>query len=607
MIVAMKKYSFLVYHQEYEDFLQSLQELGVLHVIEKELEDVEDENLRDKYTLIAQLLDSIKFLEKRGIEEITTATDTNGIKVLEEIQTLRKDNDGYHQKLIAIEKELSTIEPWGNFSWESIQKLSEAGIRTRFFIAPQRKFDEEIKDNYFVEEINNLGGSVYFVLMQKGDEAIEIDAEEASLPEKSLKELNKDKTDIVAILEKSESIFDDYAGKYLALLEKAKQEISGQLSFDKVKLNTTAEADNKLMVLEGWTPKDKETDLNTFLESSGVYYEVEKPDIKEQPPIKLKNNKFAKLYEAIGELYTFPNYGEIDLTPFFAPFYMLFFGFCLGDAGYGLLITLGCIYGIFKASEKVKPLLKLGMYLGIATTLMGIVGGTFFGIMLHPENFAEGTVFNPMITKYQAYILSSDSLMYTALGLGYFQVLFGMFIKAANKARMYGFKHSISQLGWNIIVLISLPVYVLGMFEVIATSTANTIAMVSLIVGGIPALFYNTPGKNPLLNLGTGIWDTYQMASGLLGDVLSYIRLFALGLSSAILGNVFNTLAMDLSPDTIVLRQLVMILILAFGHGLNFFMAALGSFVHPLRLTFVEFYKNAGFMGGGKKYEPFTN
>ena len=607
MIVPMKKYSFLVYHKEYEGFLQSLQELGVLHVIEKELEDVEDENLRDKYALIAQLSDSIKFLEKRDIEETTTATDTDGIKILEELQTLRKENDAYHQKLIAAEKDLSNIEPWGDFSWESIEKLSEAGIKTKFFIAPQRKFDEEIKDNFFVEEINNQGGSVYFVLMQKGSETVEIDAEEANMPEQSLKALAKRKDEILDILEKTESIFDDYARKYSVLLEQTKQEISGQLSFDKVKLNTSAEADNKLMVLEGWTPKDKEADLNSFLETSGIYSEVEKPNIKEMPPIKLKNNKFAKLYEAIGELYTFPNYGEIDLTPFFAPFYMLFFGFCLGDAGYGLLITLGCIYGLFKVSDKVKPLLKLGMYLGIATTFMGVVGGTFFGIMLHPENFAEGTAFSPWLTKYQTFILSSDHLMYTALGLGYFQVLFGMFIKAANKAKMYGFKYSLSQLGWNIIVLISLPVYVLGMFDVMPVDTANTIALISLIVGGVPALFYNTPGKNPLLNLGTGVWDTYQMASGLLGDVLSYIRLFALGLSSAILGNVFNTLAMDLSPDTIVLRQLVMVLILAFGHGLNFFMAALGSFVHPLRLTFVEFYKNAGFMGGGKKYEPFRN
>jgi V/A-type H+-transporting ATPase subunit I len=124
-------------------------------------------------------------------------------------------------------------------------------------------------------------------------------------------------------------------------------------------------------------------------------------------------------------------------------------------------------------------------------------------------------------------------------------------------------------------------------------------------IGGFFIFFMNSPGKNPFLNLGLGIWDTYGMASGLLGDLLSYVRLFALGISSAVLGNVFNQLAFSLSPDIIVVRQLVILLILLFGHGLNFFMSALGSFVHPLRLTFVEFYKNAGFSGGGKKYDPF--
>lgn len=95
------------------------------------------------------------------------------------------------------------------------------------------------------------------------------------------------------------------------------------------------------------------------------------------------------------------------------------------------------------------------------------------------------------------------------------------------------------------------------------------------------------------------------MVTGLLGDTLSYIRLFALGISSAVLGLVFNDLAMNMSPDVPGVKQLVMLIILLFGHSVNLFMAGLGSFVHPMRLTFVEFYKNAGFEGGGKKYRPY--
>jgi V/A-type H+-transporting ATPase subunit I len=126
-----------------------------------------------------------------------------------------------------------------------------------------------------------------------------------------------------------------------------------------------------------------------------------------------------------------------------------------------------------------------------------------------------------------------------------------------------------------------------------------------MIVSGILILLVNNPKRNVLMNFGAGLWDVYVMATGLLGDLLSYLRLFALGVSSAILGMVFNSMAMNMKPDNIILGPIVMILILVFGHSITIFMSALGAFVHPIRLTFVEFYKNAGFTGGGKEYKPF--
>jgi V/A-type H+/Na+-transporting ATPase subunit I len=107
------------------------------------------------------------------------------------------------------------------------------------------------------------------------------------------------------------------------------------------------------------------------------------------------------------------------------------------------------------------------------------------------------------------------------------------------------------------------------------------------------------------MNVGVGLWTTYNMVTGILGDLLSYIRLFALGISSAIMGFVFNSLAVEMSGSIPVLSILIMIIILVIGHSINIFMSGLGAFVHPLRLTFVEFYKNAGFSGGGKQYNPF--
>ena len=136
----------------------------------------------------------------------------------------------------------------------------------------------------------------------------------------------------------------------------------------------------------------------------------------------------------------------------------------------------------------------------------------------------------------------------------------------------------------------------------------ESISPLHLIVMGLSAIlifFLNSPGKNPFMNVGLGLWDTYNMATGLLGDVLSYVRLFALGLSGGILASVFNSLALGLKPDNLIGGSIVFLLIFLFGHAINMFMNVLGAFVHPLRLTFVEFYKNAEFEGGGKKYNPF--
>ena len=138
------------------------------------------------------------------------------------------------------------------------------------------------------------------------------------------------------------------------------------------------------------------------------------------------------------------------------------------------------------------------------------------------------------------------------------------------------------------------------------------LAMASKVLLGIAALafvialFYNTPGKNIFLNFGSGLWATYNNASGLLGDTLSYIRLFAIGLTGGILGGVFNNLAVQVGGGLPVgLNFVVMAIILLFGHGLNFGLCMISSLVHPLRLTFVEFYKNAEFEGGGRQYTPF--
>ena len=124
------------------------------------------------------------------------------------------------------------------------------------------------------------------------------------------------------------------------------------------------------------------------------------------------------------------------------------------------------------------------------------------------------------------------------------------------------------------------------------------------IVSALGIFVFNTPGRNPLVNIGAGLWDTYNMVTGIMGDVLSYIRLYALGLAGGMLGAAFNDLGLMVRGDGGVGGWIFFVLILLLGHVINLLMSCLGAFVHPLRLNFVEYFKNAGYEGKGKKYNP---
>ncbi|MCL2290507.1 MAG: hypothetical protein FWC34_07385, partial [Bacteroidetes bacterium] len=170
----------------------------------------------------------------------------------------------------------------------------------------------------------------------------------------------------------------------------------------------------------------------------------------------------------------------------------------------------------------------------------------------------------------------------------------------------FGFYYSLDTFGW-LITMLGGGLYLAGNQGMIAPVN-STLLITLLSVGGFMMLFFNNPEKGLKGlpgSIGSGLFGVYNKITGLLGDLLSYIRLFALGISGAVMGLVFNDLAMGLAPDIIIARELVIVFILLFGHGINIFINSLGAFIHPVRLTFVEFYNNVGFEGGGKAYTPF--
>ncbi len=602
MIAPMSRFSFLVYHKDYQDFLQSMQSLGVLHLIEKQ-QEVSDE-IRQQYDQLKQARQLIKVLGKRLSPDGHPKKDIKGGEEAHaEALGLLDEIEQKTQQLSQMQKEITQIRHWGDFSQQTIEKLKAAGLQLRYYSVSNRKFNPDWLQEYPIEVVSRRAGLTWFVMLVRGGEEYDLDAEEVRPPARPVSALISQRDALRKEVQEMEKALDKLAGNKLEAVKHYFLQLQENIEYKKVEENTQREADDKVMLLEGWVPGERKEDLIAFLEEQKILYVAREPKGEDKPPILLKNKSFSSRFEMLGDLYSLPKYNELDMTPFFAPFYMLFFGFCLGDAGYGILMAAAALLMKKRVQKTLQSVMGLVFYLGLSTFFFGVIGGTFFGIPLYETGLP---VYSSLAERFQDRGTDINQLLfYLALVFGGTQILFGLFLKAINEIRQFGWGFALGTLGWIILLCGLLILYLISYLSGVSLAEMSIPLYVLLGISGLLILPLNNLGRNMLLNVGVGLWNTYNMVTGLLGDLLSYIRLFALGISSAIMGFVFNSLAVEMSGSIPVLNILIMIVILVFGHGINIFMSGLGAFVHPLRLTFVEFYKNAGFSGGGKHYKPF--
>lgn len=601
MIAKMKKFTFLVYHKEYDAFLKSIRDLGVVHVATKAQGSAENAALQESIRLSARYAATIKMLQGLNIPAVAhTGNVEKGEETLAEFEGLQQQIQQVSHKLQAVEKELLQLEPWGNFEPTSLDRLRDAGYQIDFYICSDKQFKEEWTNLYNAIIINHVGSKLYFVTVVPVGKNVDLEVEAAKLPDCSLSDLQTRKEDLIKQNDELQARMKELAASAIPDLQVAQAQVHSQIEFSKVVLNTDSLADNKLMLLQGWAPAERIGEIERFLETKEVYYEVADPTPEDDVPILLDNKGFFRLFEPIMRLYMLPKYNELDLTPFFAPFFMLFFGLCLGDSGYGLFMLLAVtIYRLVakNISASMKPILTLVQLLGASTMVCGLLTGTCFGFNLYDIQL-------PLFQSLkEAISLDNQQMFNLSLILGGVQIIFGMILKAVNQTIQFGFKYAVATIGWLFILVSTAIAFAAPGFM----PMGGTIHLVFLVIGVLMAYLYNSPGKNVFINIGLGLWDSYNMATGLLGDVLSYVRLFALGLSGGILASVFNSLAVGMSPDNVIAGPIVMVLIFVIGHAINMFMNVLGAMVHPMRLTFVEFFKNSGYEGGGKEYKPFKN
>ena len=394
-------------------------------------------------------------------------------------------------------------------------------------------------------------------------------------------------------------------GRYEDRFEKEKQAVNDRLEYQTTLLSYTRDKKGKLIHLKGWYPEATERKVTSTLKEHGIVYITEEPKAYDTVPVMFKNNGYTRLFEPLTRIFQLPHYYELDLTPLIAVFYPIFFAYCLGDAGYGLIVAGISLAGWFTFFKDTRNLALLGIILGVFTMIMGIVkSGSVFGIAL------EGSENVPLFNYLSQFIYIPDdqSFVFNAfnvsLMIGVIQILTGVISSIVNKATYESALAAMPQVGKLLIIMGVLVLFLANMQNVAAFVPYVTVAKIALFSGLALVLVFHNVTLPLLKRIGSGVLPLFFIFTGILGDVLSYVRLFALGVASSVLGSVVNQIGMQIM-DNGWWGILLGIVFLLFGHGLNLVLAVLGAFVHPLRLTFVEIYNNAQFEGGGIEYKPF--
>ena len=582
MIEKMTKYSFILLSSYSEEFLLQLQKTGMMDITRshKPVDEASAallDRMKDCKDTAAYLkkADWSKDPDAQDIEKAAASAvlpETDPVAYVKEQKERLED---LRNSINSAKSRIREYAPWGEFDRTSLDRISEAGYELHYFSAPVKAYKEEWGQEYPIEVISRDSKNVWFVAVTPQNGTVSLPAKEIPAPAYSasearahLKELEAQTATVKGNIIKAK----DFIGR----LETEYKETADKLDLYLADAASSQAAENTVTTKE------------------------------DNPPIKLRNNRFTRQFEVLTGMYGMPVYDEFDPTPILAPFFLLFFSLCLGDAGYGIILILISLLLRFKMPDSsFGKMWTLVLTLGAGTIVTGTLLGSFFGVSLYEASWVPEGLKKCMIT---GDIAGFPAAMVLAIAIGVIHTCLAMTVKAICYTVRFGIKTTISNWGWLLLIIGVLVLGGLGLIGALSSQVTQIAVIVIGIISGLAIYVFNTPGRNPLVNIGSGLWDTYNMATGLISDVLSYLRLYALGLAGGMLGTAFNTIGgIIFEGCTIpVLNWVFFILILMLGHTLNLAMSCLGAFVHPLRLTFLEYFKNSGYEGTGRAYKPLV-
>lgn len=605
MISPMTKYSFILLSGQTEEFLSKIQDLGVIDITRsvKPVDEKSEALLSEADTVKKALavLNSCDAEPEKGFRFDGDPVEA-ALKAQADVEELKNE-------LSSAKKELSARKPWGQFSTEAIGRLEAQGLKIRFYSCQKKKFDPAWTEIQPLQVVSETDTTVFFVTVAPVSEEYSFPIEPMAAPEGSVNEMELTIKDLETKLSERKKLLGNLKGCIGELRQRYNEKL-GALDLYLAESATEMAADSHLAVVTGFAPTEDDKRLCDAFDALGIYYIHEPATKEDNPPIKLHNNWFAKNFEVLTGMYGMPVYDEFDPTPVLGPFFMLFFAMCMGDAGYGIVLMLIALFMKLKMQgTSLGKMYRLIGFLGGMTFFVGLFLGTFFGMSILEASWTPEWLKALCVDGWfpDGKIAGFPVQMVLAVAIGVLHICLAMIIKTINYTKRFGFSKTVSTWGWTTLIVGGIIVIALGMTEILSEVAFKWVIIALAAVSSLAIFVFNTPGRNPLVNIGSGLWDTYNMVTGLMGDVLSYIRLYALGLAGGMLGNAFNimgTMILDIPVPGV--NWVFCIVILIFGHVLNLAMSCLGAFVHPLRLTFVEYFKNSGYEGTGLKYNPLT-
>ena len=631
MIVPMKKVSLILMGNKREEALITLRKLGIIHI---EISEGFGEKL-DRYREQIALLESASFaIGKAKKAEQKELTVDEALSIASNIGLLTEKKNAYIAEKAALSAELERLKSWGEIDLDEISYLSHKGIVFDLYEMPKREY-RAISSEFKTVMLHSDKRTVRFVLIKEKEfSEAPFDNYKLVLPKISTGKMRETLSELSARISETDSELSSYAC-YAETIKKAINSLYRDVEFETYStgmeskmLSDSEENAVSVAYFKGYIEAERLDELLQTARENAWGLFVEDPTEEDDVPTKLKNNRFVSLiYPLTDFLGTVPGYFEYDISGWFLAFILIFFGIIFGDGGYGLLICAAAAIPIIKAlvtKKTVAPAFLLVGLFGLSTVLWGTLTCTWFG--LAPENLPQWlkAMSIPLISN--VYADKIWSLPWTAEGVGLttaqnLQIfcftlaliqLTVAHIKGAIRNRktlkIFGDIGSILQLiGIYYLVLsfvVNAEVFSFGL--VLGGVPIGIVAIVLIAVGFVMTFVFANYQGNILKSILTSLTNIVSVLLGVVNvfsDIVSYIRLWAVGLAGAAISATVNELAGPLLGN--FMFMIVAIILLVFGHGLNMILNVLSVIVHGIRLNTLEFSSHLDMSWSGHKFKPF--